>query len=62
MLYNVELTQSFLFLALLKGNYQCDDDNDSIINYYKKKSVPNLANTITLTSTEYSTISYDFSF
>ena len=51
-----------IFTAAKKGNYQCDDDNDSIINYYKKKSVPNLANTITLTSTEYSTISYDFSF
>ena len=39
---------------------QCDGcDNTCIIDYYKNKSVPNLANTITLTSTTYSTISYD---
>ena len=35
--------------------------NNSIIKYYKNKSAPNLANTITLTSTGYSTITYDFS-
>ena len=39
---------------------QCDgSDNTCIIDYYKNKSVPNLANTITLTSTTYSTITYD---
>lgn len=39
---------------------QCDgNDNTCIIEYYKNKSVPNLANTITLTSTTYSTITYD---
>tara|TARA_Y100001972_G_C7652889_1_gene328406 strand:+ start:1054 stop:1680 length:627 start_codon:yes stop_codon:yes gene_type:complete len=41
-------------------NFQCDgNDNNCIINYYNNKSVPNLANTITLTSTAYSTITYD---
>ena len=40
--------------------FQCDGkDNNCIINYYKDKSVPNLANTITLQSTSYSTIKYE---
>ena len=54
MLFSVELILNFLFLVTFKrGNFQCDDNN-SIIKYYKNKSAPNLANTITLTSTGYS--------
>ena len=51
-----------IFSSTNSGNYQCDDDNNCIINYYKNKSVPNLANTVTFTSTNYSTITYDNSF
>lgn len=50
-----------IFSAFKRGNFQCDDDNNSLIKYYIDKSAPNLANTITLTSTGYSTITYDFS-
>ena len=46
-----------IFKTARKGSGDIDgDDKNSIINYYKDKSVPNLANTCTYVSTEYSTI------
>ncbi len=42
------------------GDFQCKgEDHNCITNYYKSKSVPNLANTVTFTSTNYSSITYD---
>ena len=46
--------------ALNTGNFQCSgDDHDCIVGYYKNNSVPNLANTVTFNSTNYSSITYD---
>ena len=43
-------------------NFHCDGyDDDCIKNYYNNKSVPNIANTVTLCATSYSTITYKLS-
>ena len=43
-------------------NFQCDGtDNDCIKNYYNNNSAPNIANTVTLSATSYSTINYKLS-
>ena len=48
-----------IFITAKKGNFQCDDDVECIINYYKNKSALSLANTVTFNSTSYSTITYN---
>lgn len=51
-----------IFSSTNSGNDYYLDDDKTIIDYYKNKSAPSLANTVTLTSTNYSTITYDNSF
>ena len=49
-----------IFNDFKKGEFQCEgEDLACIMDFYKNKSVPNLANTVTFTSTNYSSITYD---
>ena len=49
-----------IFNEFKKADFQCEgEDHTCITNYYKNNSVPNLANTVSFTSTNYSSITYD---